>query len=102
MLQMPSIPVRRAKLRSPSFTPALVSRPRLTARFSASLSAPLTLISAPAGYGKTTLLAEWLDTLAAPAAWLTADAGDRDSQRFVTYLIASLDRAVPGSSIVNT
>ena len=93
--QTPSTLIRRAKLRYPRFIAGLVFRPRLTDRLSASLAAPLTLISAPAGFGKTTLLADWRSSLTSPVAWLTADAGDRESRRFVAHLIASLERVTP-------
>jgi LuxR family maltose regulon positive regulatory protein len=75
----------------------LVRRPRLTARLSAGLSGPLTLVVAPAGFGKTTLLADWraaqqedADGASWPVAWLALDAGDNDLVRFLRYLIAAL------------
>jgi LuxR family maltose regulon positive regulatory protein len=56
------------------------------------LGRKLTLISAPAGFGKTTLLSEWLIGRERPAAWLSLDEGDNDPARFLTYLIASLQQ----------
>jgi len=74
----------------------LVPRPRLIERLNAGLHRKLTLISAPAGYGKTTLLSEWVHgmeaepTSAPRIAWLSLDEGDNDPSRFLAYLIAAL------------
>jgi len=56
----------------------------------------LTLVSAPAGSGKTTLVSEWVAGCGRPAAWLSLDAGDSDPSRFLTYLIAALRTVAPG------
>ena len=56
----------------------------------------LTLISAPAGFGKTTLVSEWIAGGERPFAWLSLDKGDSDPQRFLTYLVAALRTIVPG------
>ena len=68
----------------------LVSRPRLIEALRQGSSSKLTLISAPAGYGKTTLLNEWIDLREMPFGWLSLDQGDNDLDRFLAYLIASL------------
>src|SRR5579864_7325123 len=71
----------------------LVRRPRLIARLEAGLRGPLTLVVAPAGFGKTTLLGEWRTARHDPQwpiAWLSLDAGDDDLARFLRYLIAAL------------
>ena len=73
----------------------LVSRPRLIKRLNQGLYRKLTLISAPAGYGKTTLVSEWVHAMgcATPpiaAAWLSLDGGDSDPTRFLTYFVAAL------------
>ncbi len=70
----------------------LVLRPRLVERLNEGLSSgrKLTLISAPAGFGKTTLVSEWLAGCQQPAAWLSLDEGDKDPARFLAYLIAAL------------
>lgn len=52
----------------------------------------LTLVSAPAGYGKTTLLAEWAPTSGEEVAWLSLDEGDNDVTRFLAYLLAAIQR----------
>lgn len=73
----------------------LVFRPRLIEQLSAGLKGKLTLLSAPAGYGKTTLLSTWLNQFDRPAAWLSLDEGDNDIARFLDYLIAALQTLVP-------
>src|SRR5262245_29504921 len=65
----------------------LLPRPRLAERLEAGLSRKLTLISAPAGYGKTMLLAEWIPQSSRPVTWLTLDESDNDLTRFLTYVI---------------
>jgi LuxR family maltose regulon positive regulatory protein len=79
------------KLYVPPVRPELVARSRLVQRLQAGLrSHRLTLISAPAGFGKTTLVTEWLQGLDCPVAWLSLDEGDNDPVRFFTYLVAAL------------
>jgi LuxR family maltose regulon positive regulatory protein len=86
-------PLLATKLFLPPTRATLVSRPRLTARFNAGLTRPLTLLTAPAGSGKTTLVSEWRaseEGRAYPLAWLSLDADDNDPARFLTYLIAAV------------
>src|SRR5688572_6256873 len=69
----------------------MVERPRLMARLSEGLRGPLTLVSAPAGFGKTTLIAEWRAGRAAkPLAWVALDETDSDPTRFWGYVLAAL------------
>jgi ATP/maltotriose-dependent transcriptional regulator MalT len=68
----------------------LVPRPRLIERLNAGLHRKLTLISAPAGFGKTTLLSEWVAGCERPVAWLSLDESDNDPARFLAYLVAAL------------
>lgn len=111
-------PILATKLYIPPPRPKVVLRPRLIARLNAGLQhAPgLSLISAPAGFGKTTLLSEWVRDLRfviddlrfdspianrqSPivnrVAWLSLDEGDNDPFRFLTYLIAALQTIAPG------
>jgi LuxR family transcriptional regulator, maltose regulon positive regulatory protein len=63
----------------------------------AALSRQLTLISAPAGFGKTTLVSEWIDGCDLRVAWLSLDPADSDRTRFLTYLVAALQRVAPNS-----
>ena len=80
------------KLYIPPAPPKLVLRPRLTKRLDEATSTPcrLTLLSAPAGFGKTTLLSEWIHQTQRPVAWISLDKGDNDPARFFAYLIAAL------------
>ena len=80
------------KLYVPPPRPDIVLRPRLVERLNEGLSAgrKLALISAPAGFGKTTLVSEWLASYDHPVAWLSLDEGDNDPSRFLTYLVAAL------------
>ncbi|HMN59062.1 MAG TPA: hypothetical protein PJ988_01785, partial [Anaerolinea sp.] len=72
-------------------------RPHLILLLNEGLAAgrKLTLISAPAGFGKTTLVSEWIAGFDRPAAWLSLDEGDNDSKRFLTYLVAALQTIQP-------
>jgi ATP/maltotriose-dependent transcriptional regulator MalT len=91
-------PLLSIKLHFPAARDNLIPRPRLFERFEAGIRGPLTLISAPAGFGKTTLLSEWHagNGRFYPAAWLSLDAGDNDPQRFLVYLTAALETIKPG------
>jgi ATP/maltotriose-dependent transcriptional regulator MalT len=73
----------------------LVHRARLLARLSQGLSQPLILVCAPAGFGKTTLVAEWLSDGGLPAAWLSLDEEDNDPQRFLSALLAAFQTCDP-------
>jgi len=92
-------PLLETKLHVPRLRRGLVTRPRLSDRLSRGAESALTLVSAPAGFGKTTLLTEWL--AAAPAdgrsaAWLSLDQRDNDSAVFWTYLVTALQTAAHG------
>jgi LuxR family maltose regulon positive regulatory protein len=82
------------KLRPSQVRPKLVARPQLTARLEREVGRKLTLISAPAGFGKTTLLGEWLKGREGSVAWVSLDEGDNDPVRFLSYLVAALRRTV--------
>jgi LuxR family maltose regulon positive regulatory protein len=73
----------------------LVSRPRLTGRLNAGLGRKLTLIAAPAGFGKTTLLSEWIPQSPRCVTWLSLDEGDNDPARFWAYFIAAVQMLNP-------
>ena len=112
-----SIPLLTTKLFIPPVRRELVPRPRLVERLNAGLQRKLILISAPAGFGKTTLLAEWIancrlqiadwartttqianrkSPIANPVAWLSLDKGDNDPARFWAYFIAALQTVQAG------
>ena len=82
-------PLLTTKLYIPPVRPELVSRPRLIERLNAGLHHKLTLISAPAGFGKTTLLSEWAAGCERPVAWVSLDEGDNDPARFLAYFVAA-------------
>ena len=82
------------KLYMPSPRPHLVGRPHLVNRLNEGLYRKLTLLSAPAGFGKTTLVSTCLAGCARPAAWLSLDEGGNDPARFLTYLVAALQTIV--------
>src|SRR5438128_5206647 len=86
------------KLHVPRPRPDYVPRPRLTARLDEGLARTLTLVCAPAGFGKTSLLAAWASAGQRPVAWLSLDEGDNDPARFWRHVAAALDRARPGIS----
>src|SRR5215207_7400343 len=83
-------PILTTKLYTPPPQPRFVLRPRLIERLNEALHRKLTLISAPAGFGKTTLLSEWVAGCEKPAAWLSLDEGDNEPTRFLAYLVAAL------------
>jgi LuxR family maltose regulon positive regulatory protein len=87
-----SAPLLTTKLYIPPPRPSVVPRPRLIERLNEGLTASrkLTLISASAGFGKTTLVSEWVASCGQPVAWLSLDEGDNDPARFLTYLVAAL------------
>ena len=90
-----STPLLATKLYLPPPRPDAVPRPRLIARLDEGLRRPLTLVAAPAGFGKTTLVAAWAAGCGRPAAWLSLDAGDSDPARFLAYLVAALRTIAP-------
>jgi LuxR family maltose regulon positive regulatory protein len=85
----------RTKLHKPQISPDLVPRPRLVERLRRGLDRKLTLISAPAGFGKTTLACMWLQDCARPAAWLSLDENDSDLRVFLSYFVAAVQTVFP-------
>jgi LuxR family transcriptional regulator, maltose regulon positive regulatory protein len=83
-------PILTTKLYIPPSRPNVVLRSRLIVRLNDGLHRKLTLICAPAGFGKTTLLSAWLDLCRRPVAWLSLDEEDSDPTRFLAYLVAAL------------
>ncbi|KTD85948.1 LuxR C-terminal-related transcriptional regulator [Paenibacillus etheri] len=84
------IPIVSTKLYIPLPRPNVVNRTRLIEKMNEGLHRKLTLVSASAGFGKTTVVSEWLATCDRPVAWLSIDEGDNDPACFLTYLVASL------------
>lgn len=87
-----SAPILATKLYVPPSRPKIVLRPHLIRQLNDGLYRKLTLISAPAGFGKTTLLSEWVMVCGRQVAWLSLDTEDNDPSRFLTYFIAALQR----------
>src|SRR6266487_4335481 len=92
---LPADPLLATKIRVPRPRPHLVHRPRLTQRLEQGMERALTLISAPVGFGKTTLLSDWLASRAIPAAWLSLEPQDNEPARFLSYLVAALQTYDP-------
>src|SRR3989454_810213 len=88
-------PLLATKLHRPLPRAHLVRRPQLAERLMQGVMGPLTLVSAPAGFGKTTLLAQWLAESGMPVAWLSLEPGDNEPVRFLSYLIAALQTLDP-------
>src|SRR4028119_2527066 len=91
-------PVIETKLHVPRRRRGVVARPRLAERLNRVKESSLALVSAPAGFGKTTLLTEWLASLPArqwSVAWLSLDERDNDPALFWTYFVAAVRRAAP-------
>ncbi len=88
-------PILATKLYLPPLRPNVVSRPRLTRRLNEGLHRKLTLIAAPAGFGKTTLVSAWVAFIERPTAWLSLDAGENDPAQFLAYLVAALQTIAP-------
>jgi LuxR family maltose regulon positive regulatory protein len=86
----PLTPLLATKLHPPRSRVQLVTRSHLVERLQEGVAGALTLVSAPAGFGKTTLLAQWLAQSGTPVAWLSLEAEDNDPTHFLTYLIAAL------------
>ena len=83
------------KLYRPRSSSDVIPRARLLERLNAALGGKATLVSAPAGFGKTTLVADWTQTLERPTAWLSLDAHDNEPAVFVSSLVASLQTVFP-------
>ena len=87
----------RSKVNPPRIAADLVGRSRLSERLERGHRLALSLVSAPAGYGKSTLVASWLETADHPYAWLSLDEADGDLSLFVEYFVAAVRRLEPGA-----
>ena len=88
-------PILETKLFVPTTRRERVPRPALVDRLNEGLTGKLTLISAPAGFGKTTLMTDWLQQLDRPSAWVSLDEGDNDPARLCAYILTALQRIEP-------
>ncbi|MCF8011119.1 MAG: LuxR C-terminal-related transcriptional regulator [Clostridiales bacterium] len=85
----------KTKLNIPHTRLSVVSRPRLLKELDEGFSKKLTVIAAPAGYGKSTLAGEWANKGGGPVSWVSLDSGDNDPYRFWSYITASLEQVSP-------
>src|SRR6266566_3441223 len=92
---LPADPLLATKIRVPRPRQHLVHRPRLIQRLEQGMERALTLISAPVGFGKSTLLSDWLASCAIPVAWLSLEPQDNEPARFLSYLLAALQSYDP-------
>jgi len=90
-------PLLRTKLHCPVVPKDFLCRPRLHDLMNLGLELPLTLVSAPAGYGKSLLVSDWVASQSVPCAWLSLDASDSAVDLFVDYLLAAVETVVPGA-----
>ncbi len=88
-------PLLHTKLRLPSIRQGLVPRPRLQDQVAQGMRGPLTVVTAPAGFGKTTVVASCVAGCGMPVAWLSLDKDDNQAGRFLKYLVAALQAADP-------
>jgi LuxR family maltose regulon positive regulatory protein len=102
-------PLLVTKMHIPQLRPGLLARPHLIERLNSGLiqrgafTRKLTLVSAPAGFGKTTLIVQWLSEMVHPVAWLSLDESDGDPVRFLAYLVAAVAQTASdfGTSVQN-
>jgi LuxR family maltose regulon positive regulatory protein len=92
-----NVPILSTKLYRPLVTADFVPRETLEARLNAGIELPLTVVSAPAGYGKSTLVSHWLETCGFPGAWLSLDDSDSDVRVFLSYLAAAVRTVSAGA-----
>ena len=89
--------ILRTKLHRPPAPGDYVHRVRLSDYLDQQLERPLTLVSAPAGYGKSTLVSCWLDRCDSPNAWISLDENDNDLRQFLSYFIAAVKTIFPNA-----
>jgi LuxR family transcriptional regulator, maltose regulon positive regulatory protein len=89
------IEIVESKLFRPFLWDGLVQRAELVSSLERSRAVPLVVVRAPAGYGKTTLLAQWADRDPRASAWLSVDSRDNDASVFLTHLAVALERVIP-------
>ncbi len=95
MTEKGTLPLIRTKLHRPPVAADHLHRQHLLDRLEKNLDRPLTLVSAPAGYGKTTLMSCWLESSDLPSAWVSLDDGDNDLRQFLSYFVAAVQSLFP-------
>ncbi len=88
-------PIIQTKLYRPPLQADFIPRPQLLEQLDGWQQRPITLVSAPAGYGKSTLVSSWLESLDNPTAWLSLDVHDNDLELFLTYFLACVQKSFP-------
>ena len=88
-------PILRAKLHRPAVPADLVPRVALLQQLERGRQRPLTLVSAPAGYGKSVLVSSWLETCECASAWVSLDDEDNDLRQFLSYFLAAVETVAP-------
>ena len=96
-----SIPLITTKLYIPNPRPTYIHRSELTKQLNSGLSRKLTLISAPAGFGKTTLVSSWTNQVERPVGWFFLDEEDNDPHRFFTYVTTAIQPLLGEVELVN-
>ncbi len=91
-----AMPLLVTKLHRPHLPSHFLPRQRLLDQLEESGDLPLVMVSAPAGYGKSTLVAEWLEKSDRPVAWLSLDSGDSDPSVFLRYVVTAVETVFPG------
>ena len=92
-----TIPLIRTKLHRPPVASDHMHRPRLLERLDQRRERPLTPVSAPAGYGKSTLASCWLEACDSPSGWFSLDESDDDLRLFLSYFLAAVQTIFPGA-----
>ena len=95
-IESTTIPLQRTKLHRPPVASDHLHRQHLLDRLNKRLHRPLTLVSAPAGYGKSTLVSCWLESCDIPNVWVSLDENDNDPGVFLFYFLAALQSIFPG------
>lgn len=90
-------PILQTKLHRPVLSPDIVAREALMNRWEVMRKRPMTLISAAAGYGKSTIASLWIDAADSPYCWLSLDEEESDLRVFVSHLVSAIDGAFPGT-----
>ena len=89
--------ILNTKLNRPPVPSDFVCRPRLLERFEKGRTRPFTLVSAPAGYGKSTMVSAWLEAADCPSLWVSLDENDDDLGLFLSYFVSAVRKAYPGT-----
>ena len=96
---VPLEPILRAKLHRPPISASIIPRLRLLELLEQGRHRPMTLISAPAGYGKSILASQWMETCGCPSAWVSLDENENDPRRFLTYMLEALQSTFPEATL---